>query len=360
MLEQLTAEGVGLWLDDFHRGRLLDGSLERLVAEGLVGGVVSRPAAVVRAMADTTAYHDQLNRLSTAAASAEERVYALLAEDARAACTALEPVFRATNGMQGWVSLGIAPGLASDAEAMTGRSKRLAELVDRPNLLIRIPATGEGLVAVGELLAHGVGVHIASVYSVPRYVQAVDAYFRGLERATADGHTASAVASLVSVDVGHLNAGVDALLDGPARPHAAVLRGYAGVAVAQLVYHRYEESLGCSDWRSLVAEGARPQRLLWTSENAPESPRSALDRVERVIAWMTSHALPQAALEELRHREGFHGDTLSGEHGSACRTLDELGRVGVTFDSIARDLEVAAIERERAVWERLLTVVQAG
>ncbi|MGW3150768.1 transaldolase family protein [Streptomyces sp. NPDC001177] len=360
VLDQLTAEGVGLWLDDYHRGRLADGSLQRLVADGLVSGVVSRPVAVARAMSDTTAYRDQLNRLSSAAGSAEERVYALLVEDARAACTALEPVFRATKGMHGWVSLGIAPRLAADAKAMADHSRRLAEMVDRPNVLIRIPVMGRGLAAAGDLLAHGVGVHVTSVYCVQRYAQAVDVYFRGLERATAGGHAASAVTSLVSLDLGHLNGSVDALLDDSADPCAAALRGQAGVATARLVYRRYEESLGSSRWRSLVVGGARPQRLLWTSENAPESPLAALDRVERLIAWMTLHALPQSALEALDRHEGFHGDTLSDEYGSACGVLDGLERAGIVFDSVARDLEVAALERERAGWDELLTAVQAG
>ncbi|CAL9417218.1 Transaldolase [Streptomyces sp. enrichment culture] len=359
-LDQLAAEGVGLWLDDYHRGRLTDGSLERLVADGLVGGVVSRPAAVARAVADTTAYRDQLNRLSNAVASAEERVYALIAEDARAACIALEPVFRATKGMHGWVSLGIAPRLTADAEAMVDHSKQLAEMVDRPNVMIRIPVADRGLAAAGDLLAHRVSVHVTSVFSVQRYAQAVDTYFRGLERATAGGHAASAVTSLVSLDVGHLNARVDALLDGSADPCATALREQAGVATARLVYHCYEESLGCPRWRSLVAGGARPQRLLWTSENAPESPRAALDRVERLIAWMTLHALPQAAFEAPDRREEFHGDTLSGEHGSARRVMDALGRAGIAVDSLARDLEVAAVERERAAWDKLLAGVQAG
>ncbi|MEU2620320.1 transaldolase family protein [Streptomyces sp. NPDC007157] len=424
VLNQLTAEGVGLWLDDYHRGRLADGGLERLVAGGLLGGVVSRPAAVARAMSDSTVYGDQLNRLSGTVASAEDRVYAILAEDARAACTALEPVFRATKGMHGWVSLGIAPRPAADAEAMadhsgrlaqidhsgrlteidhsgrlaeidhserlaqidhsgrlaqidhSGRlaqidhserlaemvdhSRRLAEMVDRPNVLIRIPVAGRGLAAVGDVLAHGVAVHVTSVYSVQRYAQAVEAYFHGLERAAAGGHAASAVASLVSLDIGRLDARVDALLDGSADPGAATLRGQAGVATARLVYRRYEESLGCPHWRSLVAEGARPQRLLWTSENTPESARAALDRVERLIAWMTLHALPQPALEALNRREGFHGDTLSGEHGAACRVVEALGEVGVVLDSVARDLEAAATASECAAWDRLLTAVQAG
>ncbi|MFG2679777.1 transaldolase family protein [Streptomyces sp. NPDC048392] len=359
-LYQLTAEGVGLWLDDYHRGRLTDGSLERLVADGLVGGVVSRPAAVARAMSGTTAYRDQLNRLSSATPSMEERVYALIAEDARAACTALEPVFRATQGMHGWVSLGIEPRLTADAEAMLNHSRRLAEMVDRPNVLIRIPAVGRGLAAAGELLAHRVGVHVTSVFSVQRYAEAVDTYFRGLERVMADGHAASAVTSLVSLDIGHLDTSVNALLDGSADPCAAALHGQAGVVTARLVYRRYEESLGCPHWRSLVADGARPQRLLWTSENARESPRTALDRVERLIAWMTLHALPQSALEALVRREGFHGDTLSGEHGSACRALDAFERAGIVLDSLARDLEAAAVERERAAWDELLTAVQAG
>ncbi|MGA5519835.1 transaldolase family protein [Streptomyces pseudogriseolus] len=359
-LDQLAAEGVGLWLDDYHRGRLADGSLERLVADGLVGGVISRPAAVARVISGTTAYRDQLNRLPDAASSAEERVYALIAEDARAACAALEPVFRATGGMHGWVSLGIAPRLAADAKAMVDHSRRLAEAVGRPNLLIRIPVSGQGLAAAGDLLAHRVGVHVTSVFSVRRYAQAVDTYFRGLERALADGHAASGVTSLVSLDTGHLNARVDALLDGSTAPCAAELRGQAGVATARLVYRRYEESLGCSRWRSLVADGARPQRLLWTSENARESPRTALDRVGRIIAWMTLHALPQAALEALDRREGFHGDTLSGEHGSARRVMDALGRAGIVVDSLAHDLEAAAAERERAAWDELLALVQAG
>ncbi|GAA3748968.1 transaldolase family protein [Streptomyces tremellae] len=357
-LDQLTAEGVGLWLDDYHRGRLVDGSLERMVAAGLVRGVVSRPAAVARAITSTAVYRKQLNGFSGAAVSAEERAYALIAEDAREAGSVLEPVFRATAGMHGWVSLGIAPRPDADARAMVDHSRRLARMVDRPNVLIRIPAVGRGLTAAGHLLAQQVNVHFTAVFSTHRYAQAADTYFRGLERALTVGRAPSAVTSLVSLDTGRLTDRVDKLLDRSAVPGAAGLRGRAGAAVARLVYHRYEESLGTSRWRSLVAGGARPQRLLWTGSDPRERPRAALDRVEGLVAWMTLHALPQTALEALERREPFRGDMLSGARESACRTMDALGRAGVDVDALARDLESAAAARERTAWQALLRAAE--
>ncbi|MEZ7004001.1 transaldolase family protein [Streptomyces sp. AD55] len=356
-LAQLTAEGVALWLDDWHRGRVAGGGLGRLVEAGLVRGAVSRPAAVVRALAGGTAYRGQLDGLQRTGVPAEERAYALIAEDARAACAALEPVFRSTRGLHGWVSVGLAPRLASDAGATVDHALRLARTVGRPNLLVRVPAAGRGMAAAGDLLARGVGVHLTSVFSVRRYAEAVDVYFRGLERAAATGAPHAAVTSLVSVDVGHLDAGVDALLDASRDPSAAGLLGTAGTATAQLLYRRYEESLGCPQWRTLAAGGALPQRLLWTSEHTPEEPRAALDRVERLIAWMTLHALPEGALGALERRSGFHGDTVSGRHGPACRVLDGLERAGVLLDSVARHLEQAALERELAAWDALLSAV---
>ncbi|MEU1124560.1 transaldolase family protein [Streptomyces sp. NPDC005899] len=357
---QLAAEGVGLWLDDYHRGRLVDGSLNRLVAGGLALGVASRPAAVARAVSATTAYREQLDRQAGRGLSADERAYALMAEDAREACAVLDPVYRATKGMHGWVSLGIAPGLVTDAAAMVDRSRRLVDMVGRPNVLIRIPVAGRGLAAATELLASRIGVHISSVFSVRRYAQAVEAHFRGLERASRDGSATPPAASLVSLDIGHLNAGVDALLDARADPAAGALRGRAGLTVARLMYRRYEESLGSPRWRPLVAGGALPQRLLWSSENAPACPRAALGRLEQFVAWMTVHALPQSALETLDSVDGLRGDTLSGEYGSACRALDDLGRAGVIMDTVASGLEAAALRRERAAWKELLSAAQAG
>ncbi|ELP66376.1 transaldolase family protein [Streptomyces turgidiscabies] len=375
VLNQLTAEGVHLWLDDFHRGQLADGSLRRMVADGLVTGAVSRPAALMRAMtADTGAYGERRPPLSEKhpdehtghTACAEERVYGLLAEDARRACALLDPVFRATDGMLGRVSVGVAPSLASDAAALTDRARRLAASVGRPNVLIRVPATPRGLVAAGDLLAGGIGVHVTSVFSVDRYARAVDVYFRGLERATAGGIAASDVSSLVSLDVGTLGARVDSRLAGTADPSVAdALRGRAGTATARLVYRRYEESLGCPRWRELVARGARPQRLLWTSEGAADrgDPEPSEDpEISHLIAWMTLHALPQPALEALAlNQHGrLRGDTLSGSRAAACAVFDALEQAGVTVESVAHELEQAEHERELTVWGELVTAVAAN
>ncbi|WP_405673418.1 transaldolase family protein [Streptomyces sp. NBC_01530] len=295
---------------------------------------------------------------------AEERVYALVAEDARRACALLDPVFRSTDGMLGRVSVGVASGLASDAAALTDRARRLAESAGRPNVLIRVPVTSRGLVAVGDLLAAGIGVHLTSVFSVDRYAQAVDVYFRGLERATEDGLAASDVSSLVSLDVGRLSARVDAHLDGTAAPSVTdALRGRAAAATARLVYRRYEESLGCPRWRELVARGARPQRLLWTTDSPADAANPGNPAgISHLIAWMTLHALPQPALEALalNQHEGLHGDTLSGAHGAACAVLDALEQASVTVESVARELEQAEHERELAVWDELVTAVGAG
>ncbi|WP_229919723.1 transaldolase family protein [Streptomyces minutiscleroticus] len=355
------AEGVGLWLDDYHRGQLADGSLERLVADGLVSGVVLRPAAMVRAMSATSAYPGRQARLPQADVSAEERVHELIAEDARTACTVLEPVFQSTKGMHGWVSLGMAPRLYADAEATVAQARLMTKRVGRPNVMIRIPLAHRGSVAIARLLAEGISVHVTSVFSLRRYAQAVEAYFHGLERATAGGHDASAVTSLVSVDVDGLNAGVDALLDNSADPATArVLRGQAGTATARLVYRRYEESLGCARWRTLVGCGARPQRLLWVSERSQKELRAELDRAERLIAWMTLHALSQPALEALSRCRQLPGDTLSGEHDWARGVFDGLERAGISIDSLTRDMEQEALDQELAVWDRLLTLAQAG
>lgn len=183
--------------------------------------------------------------------------------------------------MLGRVSVGVASGLASDAAALTDRARRLAESAGRPNVLIRVPVTSRGLVAVGDLLAAGIGVHLTSVFSVDRYAQAVDVYFRGLERATEDGLAASDVSSLVSLDVGRLSARVDAHLDGTAAPSVTdALRGRAAAATARLVYRRYEESLGCpagaSWWRGAPARNAScGPRTARRTRRTRETPRGS-------------------------------------------------------------------------------------
>ncbi|MFJ6291732.1 transaldolase family protein [Streptomyces griseoviridis] len=353
VLDHLGAEGVSLWLEDYHRGRLA--TLHRLVAAGLTGGVICRPTAVTHALPTIAAYQEQLARLRRACASADERVCALIADDARSACTVLEPAFRTTKGLQGWVSLGVPPLPGADAATLADRSRQLARMVGRPNLLIRIPGGSTGLAAAGELLAHGIGTHLC-VSSVNRYDAAVDACFLGLERAAARGR-ADLAHSVISLDVSGLDTAVDALLD-VAGPAATGLRGQAGQALARLLYHRYEQSLGSPRWRSLVISGARPQRLLWMSGGTPESPRATLDQVGRLIAWMTSHALSQPALDALDNHDGFTGDTLTGQRHAALRARDDLKRAGVDLDLVERKLEATAGERDQDAWTGLLTAVR--
>ncbi|MGK5733537.1 transaldolase family protein, partial [Streptomyces sp. URMC 124] len=305
VLRELLAEGVSPWLDGLRRSLLASGTLARLVAAGEVRGATSDPGALASEVAGGSAYGQQLSHLACRSVPPAVAVQALCAYDLRSACDELRPVFAATQGLDGYVSMGLDPRPGGAARgtacAVVDAAVALHRAACRPNALVKIAATDDGLAAAGACLARGIGVHVTDVFSVRRYEQVVDVWFAGLERARGAGLDLSAIPSVVSLPVGRIDAAVDAVA-GPRRR-----AGRASLAVARLVYRRYEEALGSARWRVLATAGARPQRVMWSVGSPVETVPRGVPYVESLVAWGTVSAMSEATLAAAGRRGRLRG-----------------------------------------------------
>ncbi|MFF8673738.1 transaldolase [Streptomyces sp. NPDC015242] len=359
-LDELVAEGVSPWLDGFHRGHLTSGCLARLIARTGVRGATSDPAVLAAAVETHEAYRAQLACLASDDICAADAVRAVVAHDVRGACDELRPVYQATRGLDGMVSMDLDPRLTRDADSAVAEAEQALRAVNRPNAMIKLPATGEGIAAIRECVGEGFPVHVTGVFSPARYREALDAYVEGLQRALADGRRLAALSSVVSLPVALLDAEVDARLAELGTPDALALRGEAAVARARHLYQLYDDWFGGAGWRPLAAAGAHPQRLMWTATTATGPSPSPTRYVERLVTWGTITSMTRPTLEAAARRLVLNGDTLMGRHRAAAEVWARLEGLGVDGDEVARKLEAESTERLAAAWRDLYAAVDAG
>ncbi|MCT7356679.1 transaldolase [Streptomyces sp. 15-116A] len=359
-LDELVAEGVSPWLDGLTRGHLASGCLTRLITRTGVRGATSDPAALAAAVETDDAYREQLAGLASDDICAADAVRAVAAYDVRWACDELRPVYEATRGLDGLVSMDLDPRLAHDAESAVAEAEQALRAVNRPNAMVKLPATAEGIAAIRECVGEGFPVHVTAVFSVARYREVLDAYGQGLRRALADGRRLSALCSVVSLPVGLLDAEVDARLERLGTPDALALRGQAAVARARHFYRLYDDWFGGADWRSLAAAGAHPQRLMWTCGTEPGPPAPPTRYVERLVTWGTITAMPLPTLVAAAHHLPLSGDTLMGRHQAATEVWTRLEHLGIEADELARTLEAEHAHRLATAWRDLYAAVDAG
>ncbi|HRW20139.1 MAG TPA: transaldolase, partial [Dermatophilaceae bacterium] len=264
-LGELAAAGVSIWLDDLSRGRLTSGGLAGLIADDHVTGVTTNPSIFQAAITAGSDYDEQLGGLRADGARVEDAVFAMTTDDVRSACDLFLPVYEATDGVDGRVSIEVDPRLARDTAGTVAQAKALAAAVDRPNVLIKIPATVEGLPAISATLAEGISVNVTLIFALDRYRAVLNAFLEGLERAHAAGHDLARIHSVASFFVSRVDTEVDKRLTAVGTPEALALKGQAAIANARLAYQAYEEVFSTPRWRSLADDGARPQRPLWAS-----------------------------------------------------------------------------------------------
>ncbi|MDT0392972.1 transaldolase [Streptomyces dubilierae] len=359
-LDELVAEGVSPWLDGLTRGHLASGCLTRLIARTGVRGATSDPAALAAAVETDDAYREQLAGLASEDICAADAVRAVAAYDVRWACDELRPVYQATRGLDGMVSMDLDPRLARDAESAVAEAEQALRAVNRPNAMVKLPATAEGIAAIRECVGEGFPVHVTGVFSVARYREALDAYGDGLRRALADGRRLPALSSVVSLPVGLLDAEVDARLEELGTPDALALRGEAAVARARHLYRLYDDWFGGADWRPLAAAGGHPQRLMWASTTVADPSSPPTRYVERLVTWGTITSMTLTTLEAAARRLTLCGDTLMGRHHAAAEVWRRLERLGIDGDEIARKLEAESARRLAAAWRDLYAAVDAG
>jgi transaldolase len=352
-LTDLSTKGVSIWLDDLSRQRLVTGSLADLVAHEHVVGVTTNPAIFAKAIAGSDAYAQQIRDLWARGAIVGEALRAMTAYDVREACDVLRPVYDATGGVDGRVSIEVDPRLAYDTEATTAEARFLWWLVDRPNLFIKIPAARQGLPAIAACLAEGISINVTLIFSLARYEEVMDAFLDGLERARQAGRDLSGLASVASFFVSRVDTEVDARLDKIGTPGAAALRGRAAIANARLAYQHYERMLSSSRWSALAAAGARPQRPLWASTSVKDPAYPDTRYVTDLVAPDVINTMPEATLRAVADHGEIPDDSVRSHYAEAREVLSELEAIGIDYGDVTEGLESNGLAAFDASWREL-------
>ena len=330
---------------------MLTGSgLDDLVAAG-IRGVTSNPSIFEKAIADSTLYDDQIASLRDL--NPAEIFEALAIDDIRAAADILRPVYDASDGHDGFVSLEVSPELAHDTSATIADAMRLWSAVDRPNLMVKVPATAAGIPAIEELTAAGLNINATLMFSLSDYEAVAMAYIHGAERA-ADPSTLASVASFF---VSRVDAATDAALEGVGSDHALSLRGRAAVANAKVAYQRYQELFEGERFADLRAAGTRPQRVLWASTSTKNPEYNDVMYVEDLIGPNTVNTAPPATIDAFIEHGTVDADTLLVDMDEAATFIRSLPDVGVDFDAITETLQVDGVESFADVYAGLLGAI---
>jgi transaldolase/transaldolase/glucose-6-phosphate isomerase len=351
--------GQSLWLDYIDRRILTDGTLQRLITEDRVAGLTSNPAIFEKAITHDTCYAEDIKRLAAGGADRNTLYEALVLGDIARAADSFAPVYRDSDGRDGFVSIEVSPLLARDTGATVMQARQLWQRLDRPNIMIKVPGTAEGLPAVRQLLSEGINVNVTLLFSVGRYIEVLDTYMDAMQQRLDRGLAVDRVASVASFFLSRIDVMVDPLLDavvaagGARAEQAGGLRGQAAVASAGFAYKRFQELSSQARWQALAAAGARPQRLLWASTGTKNPAYSDIKYVEALIADNTVNTLPLETLDAYRD----HGQPLqriAAAIEAAPHTMKGLGELGIDMHSVTEKLEREGIEKFVEPYQSLL------
>ncbi|KJK39202.1 transaldolase [Streptomyces variegatus] len=356
-LQRLSGEGVAIWLDDLSRRRIESGNLAELVATRNVVGVTTNPSIFQAAIGSGAGYEEQLADLAVRGVSVDEAVRMMTTADVRAAADVLRPVFDATGGRDGRVSIEVDPRLAHDTRATVAEARQLAWLVDRPNVMIKIPATKAGLPAITEVIGAGISVNVTLIFSLERYREVMDAYLAGLERARAAGLDLSGIHSVASFFVSRVDAEIDKRLTLLGTDEALALKGRAALANARLAYETYEHVFDGERWQVLEGAGANRQRPLWASTGVKDPAYKDTLYVDELVASGTVNTMPEATLNAVADHGDVRGDTVTGGYDRARADLAAVERLGIAYDEVVRQLEDEGVAKFEVAWQDLLDAV---
>lgn len=357
-LAALSAAGVSVWLDDLSRDRLQTGNLQNLIDTRSVVGVTTNPSIFQAALSKGTAYDAQVKELAERGADVDATIRTVTTDDVRNACDVLAKQYEASGGVDGRVSIEVDPRLAHDTDKTILQAIELWKIVDRPNLLIKIPATLAGLPAITAVIAEGISVNVTLIFSVERHRAVMDAYLAGLEKAKEAGHDLSKIHSVASFFVSRVDTEIDARLDKIGSDDALALRGQAGVANARLAYAAYEEVFGGDRYAALKADGARVQRPLWASTGVKNPEYSDTLYVTELVAPDTVNTMPEKTLEAVADHGEITGNTVSGTAAAAQETFDKLAAIGIDLPDVFKVLEDEGVEKFEKSWQELLDATQ--
>jgi transaldolase len=357
-LKALADAGVSIWLDDLSRERIETGNLADLVKNSSVVGVTTNPTIFAAALSEGERYDDQVRELANAGKDVDDVVFELTTTDVRDACDVMRETFDATGGVDGRVSIEVAPALAHDEQATMESAKALWAAVDRPNLFIKIPATTEGGPAITSVLAEGISVNVTLIFGLDRYDAVMDAYLEGLERAQANGKDLSAVHSVASFFVSRVDTEIDKRLDAIDDPKAAELKGLAGIANARLAYQAYQEKFAGERFQALKAAGANTQRPLWASTGVKNPDYRDTMYVTDLVVPNTVNTMPEKTLQAFADHGEVEGDLVTTRYAEAKQVMDDLAAVGVDYDDVIDVLEREGVEKFEKSWDDLVQTVR--
>ncbi len=354
-LEALAQAGVSIWLDGLSRERLRSGEVANDVAHRNVVGVTTNPSIFAKAVSGSDTYAEQIHDLAVRGVAVDEAVRMITTADVRDACDALRPAFDASEGMDGRVSIEVDPRFGRNTQATIAETRQLWWLVDRPNAMIKIPATREGLAAITVATAEGISVNVTLIFGLERYREVIDAYLTGLERAHEAGKDLDSIRSVASFFISRVDSKVD---DELGEGHPA--RGTAAIANARLAMEIHEQTLAGARFKALAEHGAHPQRPLWASTSVKDPAYPDTMYVDELVVKGVVNTMPMPTLEAAAdHGQVPEGtwDTVSGTYDQSRAQLKAVADAGVSIDDITKQLEDEGVDSFIKAWEELLDFV---
>ena len=361
-LHALHEQGQSVWLDYIRRGIIDNGELAGMIRDYDLRGVTSNPSIFEEAIGKSDDYDDDMEFLAADGAEADEAFETLAVDDIQRAADLFRPIYDAANGHDGLISLEVSPLLASDTQRSIDEARRLWKLVDRPNLMIKIPGTDEGIPAIEQLLSEGINVNITLLFSLAGYERVMEAFLRGMERRAEAGQPLDRVASVASFFVSRVDTAVDAELEkiakegGPNAEKAKGVTGRAAIANAKLAYQRFSEVFAGERWERLAAKGAQVQRPLWASTSTKNPAYRDVIYIESLIGPHTVNTVPLATLEAFTD----HGEvrrTVDADLDQARAELATLQELGIDLDAVTEKLQVEGVEKFAKAYNQMIQAV---
>jgi transaldolase len=356
----LSALGTSIWLDDLSRERIKSGGLQKLIADRNVVGVTTNPTIFASALAKGEAYDAQVAELAAAGKTVTEAVFEITTDDVASASDIFRAVYDSTGGQDGRVSIEVEPGFAHDAVATSAQAKQLWAKVDRPNAMIKIPATVEGLEAITETIGSGISVNVTLIFSLERHREVINAYLTGLEQARAAGHELSTIHSVASFFVSRVDTEINNRLDAIGTAEAIALKSKAGIANARLAYQVFEQAFDSERAKGLIAAGANVQRPLWASTGVKDPTLPDTLYVTELAVANVVNTMPEKTLEATFDHGAIDGDQVTGNYDNANAVLDALDALGISYKEVTALLEKEGVEKFIVSWNELLDTVTAA
>lgn len=356
-VHDVSAAGTSIWLDDLSRAKISSNEAHALPARiknsGVVG-VTTNPSIFSAAISGAAEYAADIALMKDS--TVDEIVKKLTTDDVRQACDLFTAIYDSSKGIDGRVSIEVDPRLAHDTDGTISAGKELWAIIDRPNLMIKVPATLEGLPAITALIAAGISVNVTLIFSVKRYGQVIEAYMKGIEQC----EDSSRVHSVASFFISRIDSSVDALLKKDGSPGATALLGKAAIANAHLAYQLFEEKFSSDRWSALAEKGAHKQRPLWASTGVKDPAYEDTRYVIELIAPDTVNTMPQSTLDAVIDHGVVRGNTISANYAAAVELLKALTAIGISLDQITAELEIDGVKKFAQAWEELLENVKAA